>query len=322
MTLRISFCHHLSLSYYSGGEKWIIATAKELVKRGHEIEIYALPLLLDGKPKINPKEILEGIPYSENYRKKVKADVVYVTYNPLSWLNFQTSHPKIGGMHSQIYWKSPNPRYGIFPVIANLTNRFTSYFDLREFDAIHTVTNVYPINHPKIYYIPNFVDSKKYRPVSNKDREFTLAYCSRKVWQKGYDMLKEIEKALRIKTKISGGEVPEELMPNFYSTSHASIVPTRVDTWGFTIVESALCETPVLTTRLPTHLALDIPSLIYADTISEYLLEIKLLKHLWEEHEKRYMELAKRCRVEALKYDKEIIMNKLENMFTQVAGDV
>jgi len=66
--MRVSFCHHLSLSYFGGGEKWIISAAKELVKRGYEVEICALSLLLDGKPKINPKEVLEDIPHSENYR--------------------------------------------------------------------------------------------------------------------------------------------------------------------------------------------------------------------------------------------------------------
>ena len=68
--MKISFCHHLSLSYYAGGEKWIIETAKELAKRGHDVEIYCLPFLLDGKPKINSKEVLEGIPYSENYKRR------------------------------------------------------------------------------------------------------------------------------------------------------------------------------------------------------------------------------------------------------------
>ena len=58
--MRIAFAHHLSLSYGAGGEKWVINTAKALAKK-HEVEVYALPFLLDGKPKLNPKEKLEGI---------------------------------------------------------------------------------------------------------------------------------------------------------------------------------------------------------------------------------------------------------------------
>jgi len=88
--MRIAFCHHLSLSYFGGGEKWLISVSKELAKRGHDVEIYALPFKLEGKSKVDPKEYLEDIPYKEALRHKVKADLVYVTYNPLSWLNFET----------------------------------------------------------------------------------------------------------------------------------------------------------------------------------------------------------------------------------------
>ena len=90
VNMRIAFCHHLSLSYFGGGEKWLISVSKELAKRGHDVEIYALPFKLEGKSKVDPKEYLEDIPYKEALRHKVKADLVYVTYNPLSWLNFET----------------------------------------------------------------------------------------------------------------------------------------------------------------------------------------------------------------------------------------
>ena len=56
--MHIAFGHHLSLAYYSGGEKWVISLAKELTNRGHDVEIYALPFLLDGSRKIDPKDVL------------------------------------------------------------------------------------------------------------------------------------------------------------------------------------------------------------------------------------------------------------------------
>lgn len=313
--MRICFCHHLSLAYYGGGEKWLISTTKELVKRGHNVEIYALPFLLNGKPKVNPKKLLDDIPYTEGRRHKIKADVVYITYHPLSWINFQTSKPRIAGLHSHTYWQKPHLRYGTLPNIANLTNRFISYFELRRFNAIHSVTNVYPINHPRVYHIPNFVDSEKYYPCLPKEEVFTIAYASRKVWQKGWYLFKEVEKNLSVKSQVSGS-IREENMPSFFSKAHATLVPSIVDTFGLSIVESLLCETPVITTPLTTHEALGLP-LIYASTLREYMGAIVFLQKNWEEGD-FYRSFSKFCRLEAMKYDKTIIMDKLENMFKEV----
>jgi len=306
------------LAYYGGGEKWIIQISKEIVKRGHDVEIYCLPFLLDGNPKINPKEVLEGIPYSEHYRHKIKADVIYITYNPLSWLNFKTTHPRIGGMHSHAYWQKPHPKYGLLPNTANIVNRFTSYFELRGFDAIHIVTNVYPINHPKVYFIPNFVDATEYRPCALKNDTFTIAYTGRKVWQKGWDIVQSVRKKLEheeIVMKISGGQIPEEEMPSFLSSSHVTIDPSRVDTFGLSIIESMLCSTPVITTPLLTHKALELP-LYYASTPSEYVDSINQLREM-----ENYKEFSIRCRVSALKFDKQKIIDRIEGMFRGVVGE-
>jgi hypothetical protein len=240
--MKISLCHHLSLAYYGGGEKWIINTAKELVKRGHDVEVFALPFLLEGHRKINPKELLNDIPYVEGRHHKVKADVVYVTYNPLSWMFFQTSKPRIGGIHAQSYWQKPNLRYGLLPNVSLIMNQGLSYFELRHFNAVHMVTTAYPCNHPKVYSIPDFVDSEKYHPTRNKESVFTVAYISRKVWQKGWDIFQAATK--RFKTKVAGGQIKEEDMPDFISSAHVSMIPARVDTFGLAIVESFLCVHP------------------------------------------------------------------------------
>jgi len=313
-SLLISFCHHLSLSYYGGGEKWLIQTAKELSKR-HDVEIYALPFLLDGKPKINPKELLDGIPYEEVKRKKVKADICYITYNPLNWVNFETSRPRIGGMHSHAYWLSPHLKYGILPNAANLVNKFSSYFELRRFDAIHTVTNVYPINHPKLYYIPNFVDSEKFKSCKEKEKSFTVAYASRKVWQKGWDVFRHLIRYSQMKTLVSG-DISEEELPQFFSSAHVTVVPARVDTFGLTIIESMLCETPVITTPLLTHKTLGIP-LQYAETAEDFLKALNQTWRLWQ-HETSYDKFCKSCRSSAMTFDKKIVIEKLENMFKEV----
>lgn len=85
--MRIVFAHHLSLPYLGGGEKWIVNTANELAKRGHDVEVYALPFKLKGKYNNTLLELLQ-VPYHEGIRHSIDADVTYMTYNPLSWLNY------------------------------------------------------------------------------------------------------------------------------------------------------------------------------------------------------------------------------------------
>jgi glycosyltransferase involved in cell wall biosynthesis len=309
--MRIAFAHHLSLSYGAGGEKWVINTAKALAKK-HEVEVYALPFLLDGKPKLNPKEKLEGITYHEGFFHKIKADVTYVTYNPLSFLNFNIKGPKIAGIHAEVYWQKPNLHYGKYPLVANIVNRFTSYMELRRFNAVHRLNSLYPINHTCVYTIPNFVDSTVYKPIK-KNSEFTVAYASRRVWQKGFDIFKQIQKRLDCRVKVSG-EVAEVDMPSFLSDAHVVLAPSRVDTFGLSIVEALMCGTPVVTSPLASHFELGLP-LKYANSPQDYLNEVNKLR-------KESVDLLRDvCRLSAMRYDKTLVMDKLEAMFCKVANE-
>jgi len=317
--INISFAHHLSLRYFGGGEKWLISTVKELAKKGHNIEIYSLPFLMGSKPKINKDQLhetLQDIPYTESYHHNIKSEVVYVTFHSLTFLNFRTSKPRIAGLHSHTYWYNPHPHYGFLPNLANITNRFTSYFDLRRYNAVHTVTNVYPINHPCVYYIPNYVDSSFYTPNGEKESLFTVAYASRKVWQKGWDIFQQIQKKSNFNFLISGS-IPEQEMPQFFSKAHVTVVPSRVDTFGLTIVESMMCETPVITTPLETHRALNLP-LFLAETPRDYIKTIKFISDQLL-NQNLYKLVCDLSRQSALQYDKKLIITKLENMFKEVA---
>jgi glycosyltransferase involved in cell wall biosynthesis len=309
--MRIAFCHHLSLGYFGGGEKWIINTAKALAKK-HDVEIYALPFLLDGKPKINPQEHLDGITYQEGFHHNLKADVTYCTYNPLSFLNFNIKGPKIAGMHSETYWHDPNLRYGKYPLVANITNRFVSYFELRRYNAVHRLNNLYPVNHPTIYTIPDYVDSEMYKPHKKAD-DFTVAFASRQVWQKGFDIFNKVANQLDCKVKLSGG-VPEDDMPEFLGDAHVVLAPSRVDTFGLTICESLLCGTPAIVSPLASHMVLGLP-LRYASSTKDYLYEINSLQN-----DSHYELLSDICRQSALKYDKAYVLQQLEEMLCKVAN--
>ena len=305
--MRIAFATHLSVAYNGGGEKWIINTAKALAKK-HEVEIYALPFLLDGKRKIVPAEHLDGIPYHEGFHHNIVADVTYCMYNPLSFLNFNIKGPKIAGLHSETYWHDPNLRYGKYPLIANIINRFTSYFELRRFNAVHRLNTLYPVNHPSVYTIPDYVDSTIYRPYK-KAADFTVAFASRQVWQKGFDIFSKASSELDCKVKVSGN-IPEDEMPEFLSDAHAILTPSRVDTFGLTLVESLMCGTPVIASPLASHLILGLP-LRYASSVKDYVFEVNWLKQnsLGSDF----------YRASALKYDKNFVMEQLENMLKEVA---
>jgi len=310
--MRIAFATHLSLSYGAGGEKWIINTVKALAKK-HDVEVYALPFLLDGKRKINPQEQLEDIPYHESFHHNIKSDITYCMYNPLTFLNFNIKGPKIAGIHSEAYWQQPNLHYGKYPLLANIVNRFTSYGELRRFNAVHRLNTLYPVNHPTVFTIPDYVDSTVYRPIKKADK-FTVAYASRQVWQKGFDVFKQVEKHLACDVKVSGG-VAEEDMPQFLSGAHVVLAPSRVDTFGLTLCESMLCGTPVVTSPLPSHLELDLP-LRYAESPMEYVEQIKSLQY-----NESYNLISECCRRSALKYDKNKVLKQLEGMLCKVANE-
>ena len=310
--MKICFCHHLSLSYGGGGEKWLTQLANELVRRGHEVEIRSLPIWKRG----NEIGLLSEVEYKEGFFHNAEGDVVYVTYHPLNWLNFKVKAPKIAGIHSHCYWQPIARKYGLLPNLANIMNAVSSKWELGRFDAIHTVTNVYPINHENVYFIPNFVDGNLYSPLAPKNEEFTIGYASRKVWQKGYDIFLALQELLEEVRFVSTGGIPEKEMPLFYSKNHVTLVPSRVGTFDLVNVESMMCGTPVISSGLPTHRALDLP-LLYAHRIDDYIERIEGLKRLYEGG--AYGDISYLCRELALNYDKTKVIDQIENMFLEVS---
>jgi glycosyltransferase involved in cell wall biosynthesis len=269
------------------------------------------------------QDLLEGIPYEEVVRRKVSGDVCYMIYRPLVLLNFSSDSPKIAGIHTELFWqKRLEPSYGALASAFYMFNKFYCLADLKQFDAVHMVTNAYSVDHPNVYYIQNFVDSQFYAPKEEKEDKFTVAFASRMVWQKGWDIFQETAKSLEnygVSTKVSAGKIKESEMPSFLSSAHVTVVPSRVDTFGLVVVESLMTGTPVITTPLKTHKSLRLP-LTYANTADEFTAQVLKLKHLWESDRQRYVDLSLSCRELAMNYDKEVIMNKLEDMFLQVAA--
>lgn len=264
---------------------------------------------------INSTPDIDNIPYHEGYFHRIKdVDVSYVTYNPLSWINFWIKGPKIAGMHSACYWSPIHWKNGLFVNLAAIINVFTSRYELAKFEAVHQISDIYPVNHPRVIKIPNFVDSTHFRPTRPKNEEFTVGFCSRKVFAKGYDVWLEIKKQLKDEmTFIETGNIPDGGMPDFYSKCHAIIVPARLEVFGLTLVEAQLCGTEVLSSGILPHKAVGLP-LYYAENISQYVDILRELKETTKTSNPRLRRVA-------LKYSKKNVMDRLEQMFVEVAGD-
>jgi glycosyltransferase involved in cell wall biosynthesis len=207
--------------------------------------------------------------------------------------------------------------YGLLPNLAKIANDIFGKYDLKTFDAVHVLTGTSKSTRPT-YVIPNFVDSTFYKP-SPKPKEFTVAYASRKVWQKGYDIYNQMKTLLHNKVHFKEtNNVSNSDMPQFYSDAHVLISPARVDTFGLAIVESLMCGTPVITSSILPHKRLN-AKLIYADTPVTIAREILNLKKLWEYDREKYNQLCLRGRQSVLAYDKPHIVDSIESMFKQVA---
>jgi hypothetical protein len=310
--MNIAFAHHLSLSYNGGGEQLIIECANELDRRGHNVSIFSLPLLLDGKRKVDPRTLLsKNVKYKECFYEHINSDVTYVTYNPLSWLYFRNTGASIAGFHSNCYWKDIELNYGLLPNISNIVYRFTRFFDLKVYDAVHVLSDVFPVEHDNIYTIPNFVDCQKYFSCSDKDDVFSVGYASRKVWQKGYDIFKRLERDMTDVLFVETNNEPEYSMPEWFSKRHVTLVPSRADTFCLTIPKSILCNTPVITSGLLAHRALGLP-IVQANTLTDYENSINDFYFKFLNGE------IGNYRGNALKFDKQIIMDRLEDMFIEV----
>jgi glycosyltransferase involved in cell wall biosynthesis len=141
-----------------------------------------------------------------------------------------------------------------------------------------------------------------------------VAFASRQVWQKGFDIFNKVAEKVDCKVKVSGN-IPEDEMPEFLSDAHTILTPARSETFGLTLVEANLCETPVVASPLASHMILGLP-LRYASTINDYLYEINYLKEYFDIQTLRGM-----CRESALKYDKKYVIGKLEKMLCKVANE-
>ena len=348
--LRIAFCHHYSMSFWSGGEKQIAYLAQRLSSDGFNVEIHSLPVR-----KKNNIPNLGNVKYSEKWFHEIDADIAYFLYSPYieNFFRCKNGTVKIAAIrgfplvpeiqHKSIINISPYRRIKEIGLMRSLVWWHSRYMrDLRSFDALHIISpamvQLFPSFEGKIYDISNWIDTDLYNPNGEKREEFTVLFASRNEWVKGIDIYNEIAKIskennLGIKFLATGkkgdhdsnyenvGFLDDNSLTKLYSSIHATIVPTRIDTFGNTIPESLACGTPVITTKIPAHEKMQLP-LLYADIVKEYIEKIIEIKNMWEFDKDSYYELCSKCRDSVIKYNFKDTYPKFINMFREVVEDI
>lgn len=344
--MRIALCHHYSLTFLGGGERFLIDAAHQLTKRGHEVAIYALPL---GKRPVNLVEQLQGIEYHENLIHNISdADVGYFIYAPLVTKLFRGRFPKIAGLHAFVFLGDLQhnqvrnmsrtefiQEFGLMRFITNL------YFESRgknldEFDAIHVINKqaqTLLAGTKRVYYVPNWIDASRFKPVTEKEEKFSVLFVGRKT--KGFSTFVEIADLLKNQKMDfmaigpdlhNTGSVkylglitdPEELV-KLYSTVHALIYTSKIDVFPLTLLEAAACKLPIVAFSTRALEGLDLP-LLYANSPSEFVKDICTLKDIWYEKPDEYFNLVENMRKAALEYDRDNVFPKFLSMLGEVAS--
>lgn len=350
--MKIVFCHHYSMSFWSGGEKQIAYLAQKLSSDGHDVEIRSLPVR-----KKNNIPILGNVKYIEKWlHEDIDSDIAYFLYSPYieSFFRCKNGTAKIAAIrgfplvpeiqHESVKELSPYRRIKEIGLMRSFVWWHSTYMrDLRSFDALHVISpamvHLFPTFEGKIYDISNWIDVDLYIPNGKKREEFTVLFASRNEWVKGIDIYNEIAKRkdLGIKFLATGnkkenkkennsnyenvGFLEDDSLIRMYSSVHATIVPTRIDTFGNTIPESLACGTPVITTKIPAHEKMQLP-LLYADLVEEYVDKIIELKNMWEFDNHSYRDLCSKCRDSVIRYNFKDTYPKFINMFHEMAEDI
>lgn len=192
--MKVALCHHYSLTFYGGGERFLIDVANQLIKRGHEVAIYALPI---GRRPVNLDMQLQGIEYHEGFIHNIKnTDVAYVIYAPIVHNFFVGNCPKIGAIHAFVFLdelQHPEIRnmsymnfakeFGISRFISRLYFSRLEHKRLNGFDVIHVINKEALRKFQgkkRVYYVPNWIDTSHFKSIEDKKKEIFGALYGKK----------------------------------------------------------------------------------------------------------------------------------------------
>lgn len=271
--------------------------AVELAKRGHYVSIYALPFRRASSKGIS----VRGYRYLETLTSRIDCDVAYHVFAPLLDRLFRTDAPRIAGIHNFALWpefalervRAAELAYRVGPYASAVLmyNRLLRGRDITaRFDAVHIPNMLSPaIFNIPMYCIPNWYDDEVFRPRGSKSDNFTVLYVGSEAWTKGFDVFLRVCEILSKRARdirfiavgtdkeVKGENVyvypfvnSQRMLARLYSMSHMTIIPSRADIFGITLIESMACGTPVLTSDLMSHRCF-LPKFSLCSSISDYV---------------------------------------------------
>lgn len=331
--MNIAIFTPISLEYGGGGEKWISKVASYLAKKGHTVNVHALPYTPNGRRIIKRSEFEKDFNYHEKWFHKIHGDTLYVMYAPLTNLFYKFHGKRVAGIHSGLFLRNTSPplSYGLVPFLAWKVFRLIGNFDLSKYDSIHMVAGKLKKFRERTIRIPNFVDTTIFYPRNNKKNRFTVIFPGRPNWVKGWDIFQEVASKVRaIDSSIDFLAVGtgdsdiknitvlpfisnEQELSSFFSSAHIMISASRNETSPLAILECLASGTIVISSRLDNIVSLGLP-LSYADTVEEFINNILELHEEWKK-DNTFFETCKEELVASISsFEFQNVATRLEDM--------
>jgi 1,2-diacylglycerol-3-alpha-glucose alpha-1,2-glucosyltransferase len=345
MKIAIFNIPHLSLN--RGGEKWIIKVGSYLSKK-HDVRVittdakknYDLNNLNFEYIVIRQKKsfrVFYNISEIKDYLKDV--DITYAFYygfgTQIDILKY--SKKVIFGHHNQLNLLVQKVYYFLLEnIIARKIKEAYHHF-LTEYRA-----NIYrKRGFKKIFVVPNFIELNKYRLKEKSYDKFKIICPGVVNIEKGIDTLVKVAENLKkyedIEFYITGnkplynnlpenikylGLLSEEEYINIISDKNLMFSPTRQEAFPFSVLENLAVGNPVVISNLPDVMSAfgKSESIYYAklNNVNDYINGILKYYQIWKNNNDKYEELSKKAREIASKYDSDIILPKIEEMFKKV----
>lgn len=324
--MKVVLRHYAPLEMRGGAEKYCELLANHLAKRGHEVSVEVTPMWREGS--VFHKVEHEAWAYIVAAgRDASPADVCYLT-SPLGRLVTRVTCGRvIAGTWTAAMFKVRGSigrliaNRALMPLASAAAFKALGPWIMARLDAVHIENPYYwPLRHPRKYYVPHSADVSLFRRTAERRRIFTVFFVGRRSWDKGFDVYQRATRGFARLDEGRQGWLTDAELVDAYSRAHVVIAPSRFDTFGATVLESLLCGTPVITSPLPEHLALDMPAM-YAESARTIRLRLLEMRQVWErseaEFESRY---ASGLRERVLHFDSAVQLPRFEKMLEDVVG--
>jgi glycosyltransferase involved in cell wall biosynthesis len=244
--------------------------------------------------------------------------------------------------HVNLSWKTKLKRLWIKMIGRSIHCRVLNIFD-------YETLGVYC---REAFLIPEFIDTKTFKPTRPKsDTEFTILIRYDPSFKWGFDIFLKALTSLgtskwlniilfgrdppqqtlntiskHVNSVTSLGRLPRDSLVDIYSSVHATVIPSRFESFSIIAIESLACGTPIIMSRLPATLwylkeidwAKPGTGLSFkpGDPI-ELAQKIKFMHELWLNKNEIYLKSVSASRKTALRFDKSRIAPKyLNTIFT------